>query len=190
MPILGIIASSFRSAAGPVGAYDALASVTVPSGGLTSITFAGIPTGYKHLQIRVFARSDKATENNDALAIRFNGDSASNYRSHTLQADGSGVYAGSGSHTYSFMNYVAGDAGTANVFGGAIIDVLDYTSSVKNKTIRGLGGNDRNGSGLIDFTSSLWFKTPEAITSIEIFPQSFSTFKWKQYSSFALYGIK
>jgi molecular chaperone HtpG len=46
-PILGIIASSFRSAAGPDGAYDALATVTVPSGGLASITFAAIPNTYK-----------------------------------------------------------------------------------------------------------------------------------------------
>jgi hypothetical protein len=67
------------------------------------------------------------------------------------------------------------------------MDILDYTSTNKNKTVRSLGGFDRNGGGIITLSSSLWFKTPEAITSIRLKPQSSS---WTQYSSFALYGIK
>ena len=55
-PNLGIIATSISGhlfTFSLVGNYDALATVTVPSGGLSSITFAGIPTtGYSHLQIR------------------------------------------------------------------------------------------------------------------------------------------
>jgi hypothetical protein len=36
---------------GPFGAYDSLATVTL-SADAASVTFAGIPSGYKHLQIR------------------------------------------------------------------------------------------------------------------------------------------
>jgi hypothetical protein len=52
-PVLGIIASSNQQGRGGglVGSYDALAAITVPSGGLSSISFAGIPTGYRQLQL-------------------------------------------------------------------------------------------------------------------------------------------
>ena len=44
------------------GSYDALATVTVPSGGVSSITFSAIPqTGYSHLQLRTMVRSSDAT---------------------------------------------------------------------------------------------------------------------------------
>ena len=36
----------------PQGAYDALSTVTVPAGGVATITFAGIPNTYKHRQLR------------------------------------------------------------------------------------------------------------------------------------------
>jgi len=57
-PILGIYASQITGHLNPftpTGSYDALASYTVPSGGASTITFAGIPTGgqYTHLQLRV-----------------------------------------------------------------------------------------------------------------------------------------
>ena len=92
MPILGIMASSFRSAAGPQGAYDALATVTVPSGGVASIEFAGIPTGYKHLQLRLLTRTNRA-DTNDFMTIRFNGDSGSNYAYHSLYGNGASAGA-------------------------------------------------------------------------------------------------
>ena len=44
---------------GPYGAYDSLATVTVPSGGVASVTFAGIPSGYQHLHIGGGARTDR-----------------------------------------------------------------------------------------------------------------------------------
>jgi hypothetical protein len=37
------------------------------------------------------------------------------------------------------------------------------------------------------FRSALWYKTPEAINTITIFPDAGN---FNQYSSFALYGIK
>ena len=55
-PLPGIYASQISGHTFvPSGAYDALASVTIPAGQTaTSIVFAGIPSGYKHLQIRAF----------------------------------------------------------------------------------------------------------------------------------------
>ena len=72
-----------------VGNYDALATVTVPIGGLSSVTFAGIPTtGYSHLQVRAIVR-DTGSSYGYNVRLRFNGDSGSNYTSHNIEGNGS-----------------------------------------------------------------------------------------------------
>jgi len=186
MPILGIIASSFRSAAGPVGAYDALATVTVPAGGVASINFAGIPTGYKHLQIRSIARSTAAAGPR-ALYLRFNSDTGSNYAYHRLSGDGSAASAGAlTSQTYiSVLDNPAANQ-TASVFSSLLLDVLDYSNTAKNKTARFLNGYDANGSGFIGLQSGLWMNT-SAITSLTF---TLEAGNFAEYSSFALYGVK
>ena len=185
MPILGIMASAMSANLWqPEGAYDSLATVTVPSGGATSITFTGIPNTYKHLQIRIIAN----VSTTDAINIRFNGDTANNYALHRLEGNGSAASA-SASTTRSNIAILtgAGFASTASTFGASIVDILDYTSTNKNKTTRALSGSDRNGSGGVELDSGLWFATPAAITSINLFPSSGTI---AQYSSFALYGCK
>lgn len=174
-PILGIWASQISGRLWePQGAYDALSTVTVPSGGLASITFAAIPTGYKHLQIRGFT--------NVGGNIRFNGDTTtSNYRYHALFGTGSG----SASATTAANNaYFPADAGGGTGWSADIMDILDYSNVTKNKTTRQLGGWDNNGSGTVWFASNLWMSTA-AINSITI---SGSTYP--QNSQFTLYGVK
>jgi hypothetical protein len=70
------------------------------------------------------------------------------------------------------------------MFGALVIDILDYTNTNKNTTIRSLGGYDANGSGYLQLESMLWNNTA-AINQIVL-----GTGGWAQYSSFALYGIK
>jgi hypothetical protein len=74
-----------------------------------------------------------------------------------------------------------------NVFGAGVTDILDYTNTSKNTTVRALGGADANGSGSIDLTSAAWLNT-NAVTSITLTTNNGSTFT--AGSSFALYGIK
>lgn len=180
----------------PQGAYDALASVTVPSGGVSTVTFAGIPTGYKHLQIRGLGQSSRATYGWDDVLIRFNGDTASNYARHYLGGDGGSAYSGAANTpgTYIYTDSIIGSSTAgANVFGGFVMDILDYASTTKNKTVRTLGGTDLNGTvgglgGRITMNSGLWFATPAAITSITLNTGSGTNFN--QNSQFALYGVK
>jgi hypothetical protein len=73
------------------------------------------------------------------------------------------------------------------LFGVSIIDILDYSNTNKQKTLKALSGNDRAGSGNLAIGSSLWVDT-DAITSILIEP--LSSANWVEYSHFALYGIK
>jgi hypothetical protein len=182
MPILGIIASSFRSAGGgPEGAYDALATVTVPSGGAASIEFVGIPTGYKHLQIRAIGKPSTAGAQ-DCL-FNFNGDTGSNYNAHQLYGNGSSaVAAARGTGTSGWVTYWDNTQ-----FGSFVFDILDYQDTNKYKTTRSLGGHDLNGSGYILFRSGLWMST-SAINQVVLTSAGSTSFA--EYSSFALYGIK
>lgn len=184
MPILGIIASSFRSAAGPESGYDALATVTLSSA-TAEVTFAGIPSGYKHLQIRGIGRISSSS---NPVFLQYNGDTTtSNYYSHALYGSGTAASAQAEGTTYSqYVTYWPVAADTANAFGTVIIDVLDYQNTNKNKTTRSLGGFDTNGGGFAWLNSGLW-KNTSAVTSITLKPYSGN---FITNSQFALYGVK
>lgn len=177
--ILGIVASGNYPRV--TNSYESIATTTVGAGGSSSISFSSIPSTYKHLQIRGIGRA--AAANN--TRIQFNGDTASNYRSHFLYGDGAS--AGAGDYYAYTANYLGNSTSTANVVSAFVIDILDYTSTAKNKTTRTLMGCDTNGAGVVQLMSGLWLNSSTAISSINLFVDS-STFA--QYSSFALYGIK
>ena len=167
--------------------YESIATVTVGVGGAASAVFSSIPSTYKNLQIRLLTKSNRA-DNNEAIGIQFNGDTGNNYGTHGLWGDGSSTAAAQLNYPGAAISlpWVPGALSTS-AWGGAIIDILDYTNTNKNKTVRGLQGYDNNGNGQAGFASGLWTNT-SAITSITVKP--FYGTLWNQYSSFALYGIK
>jgi hypothetical protein len=174
-----------------IGDFESIQTHTVGSGGATDITFTSIPSSYQHLQIRVSGRTDRAASG-DPLGIQFNGDTTNGnyYANHILEGNGSSAAASAGgtSTRLSLFRLAGATAGTSN-FGSMIIDILDYTSTNKHKTVRSLGGNDTNGGGEIHFNSGLWFpSTIAGITSIKLFPVVGTNFA--QYTHFALYGIR
>lgn len=183
---LGIFASANQGSA--ANSFESIATVSVGSGGSSSIDFTSIPGTYSHLQIRGIARTNRSDANFDALLITFNSDTGSNYSDHYLFGDGSAAYADGTANRASIRLYYAttGNA-TASVFGASIVDILDYSNTNKYKTTRTLIGYDLNGSGTITLNSGSWRST-NAITSIQIKPNSGTSFN--QYSHFALYGIK
>jgi hypothetical protein len=191
-PILtGVIASGISGHLtppwSPEGAYDSLAVVTVPSGGLSSIEFAGIPTGYKHLQIRCIENITNSFNDQGYSSLQFNGDTTSSYSRH--QVTGSGSSSGSygvGSQTSAVYGFAYLVNANSLYFANNIIDILDYSSNTKTKTLKTLSGMDFNGSGFIGMFSAGWFKT-EPITSIRLFN---TTGSFRENSQFALYGVK
>lgn len=189
-PVLGIIASSTQQGrSGAVGSYDALATAIVPSGGLSTIIFAGIPTGYRHLQIRSITRNTTSGGNLD-YALRFNDDSStSNYVWHRMFGDGATTYAQWNVNPVAqgFIGINTQSTDTASTFASSITDILDYSATTKNKTIRSFWGKDTDGAGLIGLGSALWINSNTAINQITVVPQS-GTFA--QNSQFALYGVR
>ena len=187
-PILGIWASANQSQYILPNSYESIATTTVGSGGSSTITFSSIPSTYKHLQIRILARSNKAADVTDYLKLRYNSDSGANYSVHLLYGNGSSVTAlGFASQNENWIQRVSGAGATASVFGTAVVDILDYANTSKYKTMRNLGGIDNNGSGLVYLASGSWQNTA-AISSISITAGDGTSLD--QYSSFALYGIK
>lgn len=192
-PILGIWASQISGHLwAPAGAYDALASIK-PDGSVASITFAGIPTGYKHLQIRAIIKGTSTSGGYANLCkIEVNSDTtATNYYTHVLNGDGSSAGAGASNSNSTWALVTAGSASSANgAYSAHVLDILDYADTSKYKTMRGLAGIDINGGGGIALSSVLW-KNTNAITSITILnndPTYFGNFTTG--SSFALYGVK
>jgi len=159
--------------------YVSLQTVTVGSGGASSVIFSSIPQTYTHLQIRALTLGTVA---GNAGKIHFNSDTTdSHYWNHYVY--GSGSSASSAAYNQPYLPEFMGSGATTSP-GASIIDILDYTNTNKNKTIREIGGYDANGSGYITLSSVLWLNT-SAITTIEIDLSSF-----QQYSQFALYGVK
>jgi hypothetical protein len=168
-----------------VGSYDSIATA-IGTGSSGTITFSSIPSTYKHLQIRALARGTFA-DNNTYPDVRFNGDTGSNYSWHILDGNGSSASAGGAANQTSagVPTFTAGNS-TANIFGVMVMDILDYTNTNKNKTVRYLGGHDQNGAGILRFGSGAWRNTA-AITSITF---TVSSQNWATNTQFALYGIK
>lgn len=161
--------------------YDSIATTTVGAGGAATVTFSSIPSTYQHLQVRFLARSNRASSL-DIAGIYIN--SLVYYsQAHLINADGSTAV----SNNTTGLTLIPAASASSNVFGAAVVDVLDYTNSNKNRVARSLNGFDNNGSGNVAFGSALW-TTTNAISSLTVYPANGTAFT--QYSSFALYGIK
>ena len=177
-----ILAAPFISLAGD---YQSISTTTVGVSGSSTITFSSIPSTYKHLQIRLLGR---ATGSFDyaSVYVRLNSDSGSNYAYHQLYGDGSSA-ASSGQVTQTYMigQNLSGALASANIFGVMIFDFLDYADTNKYKTMRQLGGVDRNGSGYVDFNSGHWRST-SAVSTITLTTDG----NFGQYTHASLYGIK
>ena len=183
-----ITAGLFGIGVPPVtNSYESIATVTVGSGGSSTISFTSIPSTYKHLQIRAIGRSAAAVDYN--VDIKFNSDTGANYAFHRLFGTGAAVAAsGAGSLSYATIGtFLPLSTETANSFGVAVIDVLDYADVNKFKTVRSLNGRDVNGGGTLGLWSCLWRST-SAVTRIDFAGSSGNNFA--QYTQFALYGIK
>jgi len=171
--------------------FTSIQTVTVGSGGSSAISFSSIPQTYTHLQLRVTGRTATASTS-DSFLVTFNGDTgSSSYTNHQLYGNGSSAGANAfGGNPTSSMNLgqIAAASATSGMFGVAVIDILDYASVNKNKTVRSLTGVDLNGSGEVDLRSGSWLNNTTGITSINIVSYSASNFS--QYTNFSLYGVK
>jgi hypothetical protein len=182
--ILGGLSSGVAAS---TSSYESIASAT-GTGSSATITFSAIPSTYASLQVRWLAKRTNTSTGATELRIQFNSDTGTNYVWHDLSGDGSTAIAQATTgltYGYSYAAVAGGAAALANMFAVGILDIHDYASSTKNKTVRSFSGFDSNGAGTVALDSNLWLNT-NAITSITLScSANFST-----TSTFALYGIK
>lgn len=172
MPIIGIMASSMRA---DMNSYESIQSVTVGSGGATSIDFTSIPSTYKHLQLRGIYRQNGVV---DWMAMTVNG-SALGFRHLFWGTGGPGIGAYGDSAT-QFIRLGTG-------FACFILDIYDYANTNKHKTLKVSSGfSYDSGNGSVGITSNR-FASNNAITSLSFINNNGN---YSQYSSIALYGLK
>jgi hypothetical protein len=183
-----LIPFGILSAAGIGSDYELIESQILGSTA-ASITFSSLgaySAVYKHLQLRLMARSN-GPFGDDAIRLRLNADTGANYSYHVLGGNGSTVTSGAATgQTGTFPVQIAGSSSAANIFGGGVIDILDAYSSTKNTTVRALSGLT-GAANLILLRSGAWLNTA-SITTIGLTPIDGSTFNVG--SRFSLYGIK
>lgn len=181
----------------PEGAFDALATIELSST-TASITFSGIPQGYKHLQLRGSFQTTRAQYNIDDIDLAFNGvTTGGKYARHSTEGNiqNNGSVNAFQNTSANKMFYIASGVSTvsANRFGGAVIDILDYSDTSKNTVVRSLSGGDANGGAdgfypTIRFDSGVWLDT-SAVNSITL-NTSFGSSSFAANTKFALYGVK
>lgn len=187
-PLLtGVFASQISGhltpAFSPTGSYDAITSYTVGAGGISSVTFSGIPSGYKHLQIR-----SSIVMYGTWYQLNFNADTSSSYRTHELRGDGSNA-ASYDLGAYDTNGIWIGISQGSSAPNAVVTDILDYNSTTKNKTVRSLAGSDINTTdSMVQLLSGGYFKN-DAITSITLTPDNPSN-TFLQHTKISLYGVK
>lgn len=164
--LLGIL--NAQAAGGAGGAAYELIESQVLSSSAASVTFSSIPQDYKHLQIRFVARTNTTGFTGTDVFMEFNSSTSGYYKRHSLLANGSSVSSnGDSTSTHAHAGYIMTDFQPANIFGTSVIDLLDYSNSSKNTTVRGLNGYAQSGYNFIQLFSSLWNNTA-AVTSVKL----------------------
>jgi hypothetical protein len=162
------------------GAFESIATAT-GNGSSGTITFSSIPSTYQHLQIRL----QVIASGGGGQAIRFNSDTGNNYARHNVGGNGSSVFAGG---TASTNQIFIGDDSAATNPATMIVDIHDYASTTKNKTVRSFFGHDRNGAGSVYLYSGVWLNTG-AVTSLSLGQGNFGGI-FDTGTVASLYGIK
>ena len=163
-----------------------IASITVGSGGVSSVTFSSIPQTYTDLKL-VYSTKVPGAASYEDITILVNNSTGSKMV---------GLYTIDGSSTHSFTvtvgaaayNY-AGDSNgtistTANTFSNGETYFPNYTST-NTKSYSADAVVENNATAATLAPEGGYFTTSTGITSITLAPSA----SFVQYSTFYLYGI-
>jgi len=182
---LGIFSAAGAGGAVSLSDYELISTTNITGSSTTAVTFdvSSFASTYKHLQLRFTARDTDAYAGGLVLRGTFNG-SSSGYAWHQLNGSGSSVTsAAAASQPYLRAAIYAGGGFTSGHFGAGVIDILDFASTTKNKTLRSFCGSD---GVTVYLLSGLWANT-NAITS---FTLTCDVTAFAANSRFSIYGVK
>lgn len=175
-------------AGGSGGDWVLIEDKYLDTGDATNFDFQNISTGtYKHLEIELHARSDRATLS-DAVLIKFNNDGGSNYIGRIQWAGSSNVEQAA--NTPPPITYIAAANAPANYYSTSFIKIFNYANGHVFPGVQGRGGDIENSTVgnfyIYDATYDYLSATP--ISRITLSPGNGTHFK--QYSRATLYGMK
>ena len=160
-----------------------IASVTVGSGGASSIDFTSIPSTYTDLQLVFTARNTGSS--NVFTQMTFNGNTSS-YSYRGLYGSGSAASSFSASAAFIYVGDMDLSTYTANTFSSESVYIPNYAGS-NNKSVSIDSVNENNATAAAAYlTAGLWSNTA-AINRITLTPGGGN---YAQYSTAVLYGIK
>jgi hypothetical protein len=170
--------------------YELIASNTVGSTSVSSVTFSSIPSTYTDLMIQISTRDDYNFDAFAHVSMRFNGDTGANYLNCLVRADGtSAISSSTVGGNFISASYSNGNLATANSFGNGGIYIFNYANLVGGKTVSIESANETNATtAYMNMTAGYWGNAG-AITSIN-FSNQLVVSNFTQYSTFYLYGIK
>lgn len=162
---------------------ELIQTVTVGSGGATSISFSSIPATFTDI-VLVYSLRGSASSTDDNVYLTVNG-SVTNINGRYLYGNGSSAASDNWAN-YNLIDYIPGNTTTSNTFGNGSVYFPNYGGSTnKSFSVDSVGENNATAArqsliaGLVNTTS--------AITSLSIKPNGTNTFM--QYSTASLYGI-
>jgi len=158
--------------------YTLISSVTVGSGGASSIAFTSIPADYTDLFLRVSTRTTNANASEN-MTMSINGSTA-NQTGRYLFGSGSSVASG------TITNWDVGIQGTvttANTFASTDIYIPNYAGSNNKSALQEYATENNGTAASLVMEALLWSQTA-AITSLSI---AFGNIA--QHSTAYLYGI-
>jgi hypothetical protein len=157
--------------------YEAIATVTVGSGGAANIEFTAIPSTFTDLLVKLSVRGSALY--NVLMSIN---SSTSNFSYRLLEGDG--ATAASYSNTTGRIGNTV--TTTSNTFSSIEVYLPNYRSST-NKSYSVDAVSEANATtAYADLTAGLWSNTA-AITALGF---TMGTGDFAQYSTATLYGIK
>ena len=181
--------NSFSAGGAPAGGTDyELISTTVLGSSAASVTFSSLDTlaaSYKHLQLRMTMRGQYASDPESYFWMRINGVTTNSYAAHYLQGNGSSVSSGALTNMAGmWFGWGTNNASTSK-YGAAVVDILDFSQTTKNKTIRSLTG-EIGASNSIALHSG-FFNSTAAVTSVTVYQPKANI---ESGSRFSLYGLR
>jgi hypothetical protein len=164
--------------------FKKIQTVTVGSGGASSIDFTSIPQTYTDLKIVVSAKNNRAADTQDHLLIGFNGGTTS---ITNRQLIGISTTPSSSTSVPRSVGTSNSTDSTASVFSNTEIYIPNYTSA-NNKSYSADSVTEINSTSdnFLSFTAGLWSSTA-AITSISLTSNIGTALV--QYTTATLYGV-
>lgn len=165
--------------------YQAIATVTVGSGGAATIDFQNIPGTYTDLLVKLSVRATNSGTDNQ-LRIQFNNNAVGNaFSGRFIQGSGSSVTSFSSTTGYIVGGFNAATS-TSSTFSNIEFYIPNYAgSNNKSSSVDSVMENNAT-TAYAEMNAILWSNT-SAITSLTFLAPSANL---AQYSTATLYGIK